>query len=1345
MADLNEFLARLGGQPVVDPAAASINGTHNHAGNSSTTQRQPSVPPPLFSPSLTGTFQRQVSMGSNSTHGGAAGQDRAVSSSDRATNLLNLLKFNPASGDAISPASRSMSSSQPVVGIDFLPNLGRPIASPRASSRAQTPRAQTPGNNFVFGASPIGAGQASTIEGQSAAEKPQDVLLKLLNRTPSSTYNIPSMPTAEATNAAVTARTDALLSTLRGSQQDGTPSPSLLQQSEPSAQTQSQPQPAAKSGLFTYVSPFEQLAASSPRNRTPKPKSVADSTPNVPDTSAGLPPGGPFTTEAVAKSADPTPLPDGRSQVEALIGIGSQNASGESVSAALSEIAAQADKAASEAIARADVGSVAAPSTQSRDDAVAKPKTGDTDTRKPTAKAKSNEATGEAAADSWESADAEETAEAAKDIPMVAVYDMPMKPFTFLAVQASAKPPAQARQEIVVKIASLKKDFDQVDRALVTATANHITYTMAKGGGFRVIKQDDGSNAQIFKGSDHVMFNIALGASSPTFRSNAAEVVLATGVNGSVYWINVLLDQGEDFTAEKLQSSGFIMPPLPTQDENNTSQAQLKTRAKKSSRHPEYFAMGRGKSIYIVWPDIVRTKPYIDTATRIVDSEKYLSERCLKITTGKAGKDFAFSEDDSMIASLDKAGRIKLWDIRSLVASANGEADGRRAPIEIKTPLMTLQASSNSDKSWPTSVMFADRERATSKGIALRYLLVGMNQNHTLQLWDLGIGRIVQELNFPHENETDAICSIAYHPKSAIITIGHPTRNSIYLVHLSAPKYNLSAMSQAHYVERLAQGDKTLPRPESTAIMTGIREISLASIGQLRSLDVLNPTHASVEKSDSDDNTIFEIYMMHARGVACLTLKRQDLGWDQKGRVVNALDAVREGFVVIKDIQTAPEGSEEAEGEGIDAKSGPDTAVSQVAAPSAGKQDAPTAKSAAAHKEVEPLVNQPKSVTSIASSSNGLPVKADPKENGKKKSAGTSSGQSSARAPIGTMSVTPKATVEEPTVAEIESKQATKETSSLDVPAPTVANTAPVPETPKAATTTTKANIDINGLKDTFAPYLQSLLSNHFNNLHRRVDEDRRVQEAAGAAKQDAILRLVSSSLTENVEKSLARIITANIEKSVVPVLTGATSATIDRKLSELVGPRLDMAISNELKSALPAAVGRALQSPEVLTSISGLVSQKVANHVESHFAAVLAETITPAFKTLSINTAKKVTGEVEQRVSEQLQQFEIQRRSDRDDIERLTTLTGDLLHTVRTMADTQVTLREEIIKLQEQLADQRERAVEARQAELESEPVAPRDEELEEIAGLMTDGKAEEGTLRVSLYCMLHALYLTW
>lgn len=1306
MADLQDLLSKLQ-RPANSEAQSSgaretVRSSSYNAFSQASSFQPPTISSPLFPPPLSGNQNnRMASLGSLATPASPL-QER----SDRATNLLNLLKFN------------------------------QPIGTPSPLGNGSTPASSAPAPSTF---APAAAGPLST-------ENPQDMLLKLLGRPQPSSVEVSAKSPPPADPFVFKANTSS--GDVNVQSREATPAkataPSPITVPTPSA-----PASISKGSVFTYVNPFEQLAASSPRNRTPKPGDIVsaasfDETPtmgNGKSSLSGLP--------SAAAPVTPSPLPDGRSQIEALIGIGSQNRNGESVAHALVEVAERIDKQVEGMAAKANEEFARLNATeehrQSRElqqavheaavemneelknketrnaleEAMPKPAA---DAFRQTVKNIAQDIT----ADSWESAEAEESAaDADRAVP---VYNLPMRPFVTIEVNLP-KAAHPVRDDIVMKIASLKKDFDQVDRTLVTASTTNIVYATAKSGGFRLIRQDDGSNKHVFKHGDNQIFNVAVSTVAANVPSGETETIIATGVNGSVYWTSTKTEQDESFAGEDLEKQGLIFPPIPSTDDNNTSNAQLKTRAKRSSRHPDFFALGRGKSIHIIWPSVAASDAYVDSKTRIVDSEKYLSERCLKISTGKAGKDFAFSEDDTVIASLDKAGKLKFWDIREHIDKVNAEPTGRRSPVEAKTPIFTLQTVSGGDKSWPTSLLFVDKERPSVKGVALRYLLVGMKQNHTLQLWDLGLGKPVQELNFPHDAETDAICSVAYHPKSGVIVVGHPTRNSIYLVHLSAPKYNLPSMTQAKFLQSLADKDETLPKPDSTAIMSGIREISLASIGELRSLDIMNPINSSIEEK-KEDETMFELYLMHSRGVISLNFKRQDLGWGPDNKPLRSLDAEKEGVVTVKElraIDATPSASDPVESTNAMKEQSTTSAVKPIAAKPVAEVATPAPQKPAAKE----LVSQAEASTATSGETaepkkkrhtEAQPVAQTAPSSSKPSSQPVKSSSAQAqRAPEGTPGTTKRTAPVEPV------------TSQPDA-APALLSSSGTPTEVANALANSVGKVLVEQLTGGVAKNIDDQLKT----LYRRLDEDKRVADAAGSAKQDAVLRLVASTLSENVEKSLTRIISSNMQQSVLPSLSAATATALDRKLPEILSQRLETVIPRELKAILPNTISRSLQDPEDLKMISELVSTKIAKHVEADFAKSLRDTITPAFKTLATTAAQKVTSEVEQRVREQLKHAEVQRQSESVKIDQLTKLTGELLETVRSMATSQADLRDQISELQAQLSTQQLAVEPEPQQPVRMEPQAPHDEDLEAISELMTNGRYEEGTIRVCTVVLL-------
>ena len=1398
-------------------------GVNRHSSPFDFTSRSPAVTSPGFPPSKTGT-----PIPSNDQIG-----------ADRTASLLNRLKFNRPSESSPAPVSQPQSPVQPRSGSEGLGAQsstkstiqGRGIsASDLIASLSPKPASSSrPSTNF-----PLQTAQSFSGLSTTSNANPQDFLLQLLNRTkisypttsqPPNGDNKPQKPgsTDLSSSSSDGAQNEPLQELLGSSMQEklsiqSTPlergasvrndSPIRIFGSDGSKETtpfELKPMPKVEptsESIFTYVNPFEQLAASSPRNVKSRSGNATPSRDDLnPSRLAKHTSNGDGNKRKGSKESSPSPVhissrrkltpngsdilqsieqsdkvaSDGRSQIETLLGIGAPTNDIETVAEALNEVGGKVSRQVEDSLTQAEATQDERNTNEDQLieereavlDAVAEElQEAAVEVKQELDKEENSDILQSIMPESLATAVQDTINEAAKgglvskeksggsregsanetDNSTVRVYNFPLKPFVSIDLKQDNLPTLPLREDAILNIARLKKEFDQIDRTLVTASDDYIIYGLSKPGGLRIIRQEDGLDRQIFKDTRDRVFNVTMSSGPPGSPSREIQTLIATGVSGTVYWAIVCQASGDTLKKETLEELGLAFPPVPAHDDN-TSGGQLKTRAKRSNRHPEFFAIGRGKSIQIVFPWHVKSSNYL-SSTFMVDTEKYYKDRNLRINTGKAGKDFTFSEDDSMIITLDKAGRVRFWDIRDLIHEANATAS-KLAPIEIKTPMLTFSTAFPSEKSWPTSVLFVDKLRPYTKGTALRYVIVGMKQNHTLQLWDLGLGKAVQELSFPHMNESDAICSVCYHAASGIIVVGHPTRNSIYFIHLSAPKYNLPSMSQAKYVQRLASKDPTLPKPESTAIMSGMREYSFSSKGQLRSIDLLPKIAESTRGGESmEDSILFELYVMHSRGVVCLGIKKQDLGWSSDSKILHPVDAEKVGCIVVRDLK--------------EPQIGPFSERSSVNRDNI--QPAPaliTAETKLGHKDTSKtmLPKGVNSTTEASVSTDGLTNSATEKlEKKKKKRAGQGAGDATVppSAPTASQSYAGAAqrarspSSQQPPTRSVESTQPMfSKPGSVDGPE-LATSTDSKSKQSSEDTQSTDMGISSDSLEKELKKIEKSVsvsftkvIDREMSNLYRRLDDDKRVQDAAGAAKQDAVLRLVSSSLTNNIDKALSRHINDSIKHEVLPSIVNVTSSILSKSVTETISKQLHSIIPTQLKSVLPEAISKAVQSPEVLGIISDKTTSKIVGHVEKEFSNVLLSTISPAFQKLAIETVQKMNIETERSFSERLQKAERQRQDDTVKIDQLTVLVKSLSETVHTMASAQSEFQSEILVLQQKrLQDQREgsamRPEDHQPARISSShtpktELLPEQEELQRVANLMKDGQYEQATLAVS------------
>lgn len=868
----------------------------------------------------------------------------------------------------------------------------------------------------------------------------------------------------------------------------------------------------------------------------------------------------------------------------------------------------------------------------------------------------------EAVADSWDSAE-DVAIPGEGSAPPITVYNFPMQPWISIAMTASEKEERpEFRESAIMDIARLKKDFDQVDRNLYTASPHCMAYGMSKAGGMHVIRQDDGKDIKVFSNTKDRIFNISMSVTPQDNDGIHREAIMGTGVSGTVYWVQVLEGEKDHIEDAHPEQYGFALPPLSSQ-EGDTSGGVLKTRARVSSCHPEFFAVGRGKSITIVWPYFVMQEKLFKAGhDRVVDAEKLAKHCSLKINTGKAGKDFTFSQDDSVIVSLDKSGRVKFWDVRDLTTASEDSDPNNPVPahtsLEIKEPIMTLASTPEGEKAWPTSVLLLDKIKPYQKRCALRYMIVGMKQNHTLQLWDLALGKPVQEFNLPHSKESDAVCSVTYNPASGMIVIGHPTRNSIYMAHLSAPKYTFKNISQADYIMRLGTKDVTIPAPESTAVISGLREYSFSNKGILRSLDMLsNPAM----QQDGDDPTLFELYAMHSKGVACILIRQPELGWSKDNKVIHGVDAVKTGTISVTPLKPlGPQPADEPVQNKQTPRPGKEAIVAGV------QQDESPRKPTDSASPVKIQTRKDAEQAATPSTPSAAPEKVEKKgRKGKKAAAAAAQAAADGQANGATPSVGAKGNA-----------GAAKGGDSSRGSAAAQKTAAP-PVSQEAVESAVK------GMETRLHASISSVLETAFGGLSKTI----LARESDFDSRQLKLLDVVSDVLNQNVQGVLGDIISKQFSGSVIPSIADATS----RAAADQVSAKAVHAIQRELNKALPAIGEKVAMNEALVDALSDKVGARVAARVHDEVMHNLSTNLIPTITNLTVQTSHQVAGEIQQQYQEELDRLEAKRRADANKVDQLLALVTRLSDTVSTMAATQSQFQGEFLKFQQQTTSERE------------------------------------------------------
>lgn len=775
-----------------------------------------------------------------------------------------------------------------------------------------------------------------------------------------------------------------------------------------------------------------------------------------------------------------------------------------------------------------------------------------------TEKAESSDKVGDAAvdesvADDWENSlsangDANEGHDNTKTL--VDVYNFfPLQPFISITINGDVDMSAAnfpTDEDATMAIARLKKTFDQNDRTLVTATKDFIIFAMSKNGGVRIVRQDDGKNKMVFEETQDQIFNVA----ACVDKDNQCETVVATGCSGTVYYFMAKDARGESIEDITPQHS-FALPPIQSPGDENPG-GVLKTRARKSSNHTRFFGVGRGKSIHIIFPNTITMGDFFKPGTaRTVDVEKYLAHRTLKIDTGKAAKDFTFSQDDTTVVSLDKAGRIKFWDIRGLT-----DNDDKPQAVELTEPLLTLVTTPANEKSWPTSIIFIDKLRRVMKNTALRYLLVGMKQNHTLQLWDLALRRIVQEIHLPHDKDSDAACSVVYHVATGMIVVGHPTRNSIYFIHVSLPRFSHKSLSQADFVEQVGKG--TFPAPGTSAAFSTIREYKFSEgvkpetgsdkrrRGDLRSLDILQEP-ANIH----DKSILFELYTMHSTGVTSIAIRPETLGLNADLTDIKTLSASEVGLTTYSKLKPIDQTS----------------AQKEMTSPPAA-----TAGSAKSPPQVKEILRKPASSSAQAESA----TMTSPTKKVDNVQKVVSEGHEAA-------AVAPEKSEKR------KKRKSSASSRGIDASVVAAASSKPMQSIPEGqAETMSLSPADVEKM-------VGQILTG-FTLAFDKVMECFEEQRGNASENQLQLLAVVSKTLTENVDGALGRIISEQFKTVIAPGLNGTILEVLEKSvpyhLKNIMNGIVQTSVAKEIQNALTGALTKALSSPQFTKQMSQMMSQ---------------------------------------------------------------------------------------------------------------------------------------------------------
>ena len=254
MADIQELFAKL--QNSISPGLSS--------NEQNQTLLQSTSPSLSKSPSYHQPQSQNVSMptSQNGTNMKTGNSDSY--SADRTANLLNLLRFNQPSQAASTPEAVRQATQSHEQDTD----IARSVTDSMSASVLVDELTRNASTNQPALVSYPPASKLQSREDISS-DNPQDFLLKLLNTTSTPSEDRLPIHAKIATQGIVENNSR---SPVAGAPEKETTPIRVFGSNEEGRDTPFEPPQVMSAGsMFTYVNPFEQLSASSPRRRSPKP------------------------------------------------------------------------------------------------------------------------------------------------------------------------------------------------------------------------------------------------------------------------------------------------------------------------------------------------------------------------------------------------------------------------------------------------------------------------------------------------------------------------------------------------------------------------------------------------------------------------------------------------------------------------------------------------------------------------------------------------------------------------------------------------------------------------------------------------------------------------------------------------------------------------------------------------------------------------------------------------------------------------------------------------------------------------------------------------------------------
>jgi len=159
---------------------------------------------------------------------------------------------------------------------------------------------------------------------------------------------------------------------------------------------------------------------------------------------------------------------------------------------------------------------------------------------------------------------------------------------------------------------------------------------------------------------------------------------------------------------------------------------------------------------------------------------------------------------------------------------------------------------------------------------------------------------------------------------------------------------------------------------------------------------------------------------------------------------------------------------------------------------------------------------------------------------------------------------------------------------------------------------------------------LGRLIGKELDKQQQHLEEVRVNEQAADFARQEKLLKLISTELTKNTTRVVEMAVKNEVQHSVLPSLENITK----NEVKSLVNGQIAKGVADAVKQSLPNEIERMLLRPDVSTHFARNFSSTVTPIIERQVKDTITKTLMPSFSQQTSSVHQEISREIHTEIS---------------------------------------------------------------------------------------------------------------